>query len=146
MSGILPSSFTPTPTFDEHGTTPFATGGFSEVYEATLGGCFVAVKVLKITSAENIESVRKVGSSLLRLSKGSFTFGPKLLIKEVVGWKWLRHENILPFVGVSLKPPFFSIISERMENDNIMNFIKARPYYNRLRLVSEGEVVILRRY
>ena len=146
MFGVLPLSFTPTPTFDEHGTTPFATGGFSEVYEASLGGRCVAVKVLKITSVETIESVRKVGGPLLLLSKVLFTLGPKLLIKEVVGWKWLRHENILPFVGVSLKPPLFSIISERMENGNVMNFIKTHPNYNRLRLVSEGRVFILQRY
>ena len=129
--------------FDEHETTPFATGGFSEVYEATLEGRCVAVKVLKITDAETIESVRKVDSPLLPLPNGSLTLGPKLLVKEVVGWKWLRHENILPFVGVSLKPSLFSIISERMENGNIMGFIKARPNHNRMRLVSEGKRFIV---
>lgn len=63
---------------------------------------------------------------------------PKLLVKEVIGWKWLQHENILPFIGVTLTPPLFSIVSERMENGNIVDFIKARPDHNRLRLVSSG--------
>ena len=138
MFGILPSSFILTPTFDEHGTTPFARGGFSEVYEATFEGRCVAVKALKIPYAESIESVRKVSGLFLSPSKGLFTLDHKLLVKEVVGWKWVRHENVLPFIGVSLNPPLFSIISERMENGNIMNFIKAHPNYNRLRLVSEG--------
>lgn len=61
-----------TPIFDEYGITPFATGGFSEVYEATIEGRFVAVKTLKVTNAEAIESVRKV-SLLLPPSKGSLT-------------------------------------------------------------------------
>jgi len=61
----------------------------------------------------------------------------QLLVEEVVGWKWLQHENILPFLGVSLEPPFFLIISEQMENGNIINFIGAHPDFNRLHLVNE---------
>jgi len=56
---ILPSSFILTPTFDERGTTPFATGGFSEVYEASLDGRCVAIKVLDV-NAETINGVRRV--------------------------------------------------------------------------------------
>ena len=135
MFDILPSSFMLTPTFDGHGVTPFATGGFSDVYEATLDGRRVAVKVLKVNT-QTIKSVRRVSGPLPPPLKAPLTPSYKLLIKEVVGWKWIRHENILPFVGVLSKPPLFSIISERMENGNIMNFIQARPDYNRLRLVS----------
>jgi len=141
---ILPSSFILTPTFDERGTTPFATGGFSEVYEAALGGRRVAVKVLNVNT-ETIKSVRQVGRPLSP-SKESLTLDDRLLVKEVVGWKWLRHENILPFIGVSLEPPRCSIISERMENGNIMNFIEVHPNYNRLRLVSEGAASTLLSY
>ena len=68
--------------------------------------------------------------------------GPQLLVKEVVGWKWLRHDNILPFLGVSLESPLLSIISDRMENGSIMNFIKLHPNFNRLLLVSEGKISI----
>ena len=131
--------------FDERGVTPFATGGFSDVYEATLSGRSVAVKVLKVNT-QTIESVRRVSGLLPPLSKGLLTRGYKHLIKEVVGWKWVRHENILPFVGVLWKPPLFSIISERMENGNIMNFVKAHPAHNRLSLVSERRVYILPSY
>jgi serine/threonine protein kinase len=142
MFDILPSSFILTPTFDEHAATPFATGGFSDVYEATLGGRRVAVKVLKV-STETIKSVRRVSDLFPHPSKRSLTPADKLLAKEVVGWKWLRHENILPFVGVSLKSPVLSIISERMENGNIMNFIKVHPNHNRLCLVSVRRAPIL---
>ena len=59
MFGILPSSFILTPTFDKHGATPFAAGGFSEVYEVTLGSRRVAVKVLTATR-ETINVVHRV--------------------------------------------------------------------------------------
>ena len=68
------------------------------------------------------------------------TLDLKLLVKEVVGWKWLQHENILPFLGVMLAPSPISIASERMENGNIMDFVKTHQDYNRLRLVSGGGV------
>ena len=124
------------PTFNEREATPFATGGFSEVYEATLNGRPVVVKVLKVNT-QTIKSVRRVSGLFSPLPNELLTPGCKLLIKEVVGWKWVRHENVLPFVGVMSKPPLFSIISERMENGNIIGFIEAHPSYNRLRLVSE---------
>ena len=124
------------PTIDENKTTLIATGGFSKVYEATLDGRCVALKSLMI-DAETIGGAHKVRGLLPPTSKKQFTFSSKLLVKEVVGWKWLRHGNILPFVGVSLKPPIFSIISERMKNGSVVNFIKAHPNHNRLCLVSE---------
>ena len=134
---ILPSSFPLVPTFDGHQTTPFAMGSFSDVYEATLEGRCVAVKTLRITNTGSIDAVRKVCSHASPFVRKAITTVPQPLIKEVVRWKWLRHENILPFVGVLSKPPHFSIISERMENGSIMNFIRAHPNHNRLRLVSE---------
>lgn len=120
---ILPSSFVLTPAFDEREAVPFATGGFSDVYEASLDGRRVAVKVLKV-NAQTIKSVRRVSGLLPPPPNQSLTHDRKPLIKEVVGWKWVRHENVLPFVGVMSKPPLFSIISERMENGDIMSFIQ----------------------
>ena len=139
MFDILPSSFMLTPKSDKRGAAPFATGGFSDVYKASLGRRNVAVKVLKVDT-QAIKSIHRVSGPLPPSSNESLILGHKLLVKEVVGWKWVRHENILPFVGVSQRPPFFSIISEWMENGNIMNFIKAHPNHNRLHLVSEERV------
>ena len=73
MFRILPASFLLTPTFDEHGTEPFAKGGYSEVYKATIGGRYVAVKALKFADTETVENARKVGSLLLPLQKGRLT-------------------------------------------------------------------------
>ena len=61
--------------------------------------------------------------------------GFKLLAREVVGWKWLRHGNILPFVGVT---PDLAIVSDLMEHGNIMEFIAKNPHHNRLHLVSNA--------
>ena len=65
--------------------------------------------------------------------KRSLTSVIKLLASEVVGWKWLRHENILPFVGVT---PEFAIVSDFMEDGNIVKFIANHPRHNRLHLAS----------
>lgn len=66
----------------------------------------------------------------------------KSLAREVVGWKWLQHENILPFVGVT---PELAIISDLMEHGNVMEFITSHPCHNRLHLVGDmwiGNVLV----
>ena len=123
-------------TFDERETEPFATGGFSDIYKATIDGRPVAIKTLRVATTE-YKKVHKVNRSDMKTFEQLITRESKLLAKEVTGWKWLQHDNILPFLGVVLEPPRFSIISERMENGNVMDFIKAHPHHNRLQLVSE---------
>ena len=122
--------------FNERETAPFATGGFSDIYKATIDGRPVAIKTLRVTTTE-YRKVHKVNGSVMKTSKQLIIRESKLLAKEVIGWKWLQHDNILPFLGVVLEPQRFSIISERMENGNVMDFIKTCPNHNRLRLVSE---------
>ena len=124
------------PTFEERGTEPFATGGSSDVYKATLDGCPVAIKTLRVTTTTDLEKLHRVCRSVPKLFKVIAHTRPQLLVKEVVAWKWLQNENILPFVGVTLAAPFFSIVSERMAGGNITNFVKAHPDHNPLRLVS----------
>jgi serine/threonine protein kinase len=124
------------PTFEERETEPFATGGFSDVYKATLDGRLVAIKTLRVITTTDLEKLRKVSGLIPTALKWSLTLDPKHLINEVVGWKWLQHENILPFIGVTMTSPFFSIVSERMTGGTIMNFVKAHPDHNPLRLVS----------
>ena len=133
--GIFPQSFILEQAFDERETAPFATGGFSDIYKATIDGRPVAIKTLRVTTTE-CKKAHKVNRSVIKMSEQLIMRESKLLAKEVVGWKWLQHDNILPFLGIVLEPPRFSIISERMENGNIMCFIKAHPDHNRLRLVS----------
>ena len=68
----------------------------------------------------------------------------KNLIEGVIGWRWLRHENILPFVGIVLTTSArISIASEFMENGNIMDFIRKNQDYNRVDLVGQVRMVSL---
>ena len=136
---ILPSSFMLSQTFGKRGVKPFAVGGFSNVYEATLNGRHVAVKTLNVSTSTDPRKAHRVSDLTPKPLRWSLTpQNHKRLIKEVVGWKWLQHENILPFIGVTLAPPLFSIVSERMENGNIMGFVEAHPDHNRLHLVSDS--------
>ena len=58
--GIFPLSFVLEPTFDERETEPFATGGFSDVYKATLNRCPVVIKSLKVTTIADLGKVHRV--------------------------------------------------------------------------------------
>ena len=73
---ILPSSFILGPTFDECGAKPFATGGFSDVYEATLNGRLVAIKTLRVTTTTDLEKLHRVGSSAPKPFKVIAHIGP----------------------------------------------------------------------
>ena len=59
-----------------------------------------------------------------------------------MGWKWLRHDNVLSFVGVASIPSPFSVVSAWMENGNIMTFMKATPDQNPFSLVSTSRSVL----
>ena len=50
-------------------------------------------------------------------------------------WKHLKHQNILPLLGVNMGKSRFSMISEWMENGNINEYVKAHPDADRLGLV-----------
>ncbi|KAF9781132.1 kinase-like domain-containing protein [Thelephora terrestris] len=110
--GVLPASLMLTDGFDKIEPRPFASGRFAHVYKATYNGQPVVAKALKTASVDDLEDVHK------------------RFAKQVVGWKWLRHENILPFVGVASLPPPFSIVSVRVENGDIASFMRANPDQN----------------
>jgi hypothetical protein len=52
------------PAFEERGAEPFATGGFSDVYEATLSGRLVAIKTLKVSTTANPRKLHRVSGSV----------------------------------------------------------------------------------
>ncbi|KAF9646422.1 hypothetical protein BDM02DRAFT_3021911 [Thelephora ganbajun] len=64
----------------------------------------------------------------------------KRLVKEAVGWAWLRHENILPFIGIATQPIRFSMVSEWMPNGDIMSFIAHNPNQNLFPLLIDTAV------
>ena len=52
-----------------------------------------------------------------------------------MGWKTLRHPNILPLLGATMSMNQFVMVSEWMVNGNINEFVKANPDADRLGLV-----------
>ena len=51
-------------------------------------------------------------------------------------WKYLRHPNVLPLIGVTMTETQFAMVSEWMVNGNIREFVRAHPDVDRLGLVS----------
>ena len=58
-------------------------------------------------------------------------------------WRFLRHPNVLPLLGVSMSENRFAMISEWMSNGNINQFVEAHPKVNRFKLVRSPFVVLL---
>ena len=55
--------------------------------------------------------------------------------KEVVGWKSLRHPNVLPLLGVDMDETRFVTVSEWMVHGDIHEFMRANVDADRLELV-----------
>ena len=50
-------------------------------------------------------------------------------------WNALRHQNIMPLLGVSMGGSQFAMVSDWMGNGNINEFVKAHRNVNRFELV-----------
>ena len=59
-----------------------------------------------------------------------------MFCKEVITWKALRHQNVLPLLGVTMKKNQFAMVSEWMINGNVNEFIKKHINVNRFELVN----------
>ncbi|KAJ3335645.1 hypothetical protein HDU93_004790, partial [Gonapodya sp. JEL0774] len=95
--------------------SPFASGGFGEVYRGTWGGTRkVAVKCLVVKHPD--EKLKA------------------LLRSEVERWSRLRHPNILQLFGANLQatPPF--MVSPYMRNGNLLAYLTAYPHADRVEL------------
>ena len=54
----------------------------------------------------------------------------------MVTWRSLRHQNVLPLIGVVMSEDQFAMVSDWMVNGNINEFVEKNPDANRLALVS----------
>jgi len=52
-----------------------------------------------------------------------------------VGWRSLRHPNVLPLLGVTMTSDRLVMVTEWMANGNINEFLKANINADRLELV-----------
>ncbi|KAF9789363.1 kinase-like protein [Thelephora terrestris] len=94
---------------------PFASGGSGDVYEGTFGRSKVCIKRVRVYSKDGPEKAIRA------------------LCKEAVMWKHLEHNNIVPFLGITMEP--FQLVSEWMSGGNLSEHIREHPDANRLGLV-----------
>ena len=59
-----------------------------------------------------------------------------MFCNEVIGWRALRHPNVLPLLGAVMNQTRFIMVSEWMTNGSIRKFTTAHPDANRFELVS----------
>ena len=69
-------------------------------------------------------------------------YQPQRFCKEVITWKALHHQNVLPLLGVTMTNNQFAMASEWMINGNINGFIKSHAEADRFELV--GAWLLLR--
>ena len=139
-SEVLPTPLVLPGNLDNLGTLPANSNGPANIHKANYQGRVVAVKALEarhIQAPDNMHNVRTRWfiPSLFILTR----WACQRLVKEVIGWAWLRHENVLPFVGITMQPNQFSIVSEWIPNGDIMSFIAHNPNRNLFPLVSRDD-------
>ena len=116
------------------------------MWKGECDGREVAVKVLRTYETSDIQKIIGVGYLLCSLSTCEPTdISVQRFCKEVVMWKFLRHPNVLPLIGVTMSETRFVMISDWMVNGKITNFVKARPDVNRHGLVGSSPGVLLPR-
>ena len=66
--------------------------------------------------------------------------GLQSFCREGVAWKHLRHPNVLPLLGVTVSEHRFAMVSEWMENGNIIEFVEKDKPVNRADLVRRPSI------
>ena len=111
-------------------------GGFAKVWKGEHKGIEVAVKVLKIFEASDLVKIKRVGFPVCqRAHADGLAPTTQRFCKEVMPWKALRHQNVLPLLGVMMCDNQFVMASEWMANGNINEFIETHRDANRFKLV-----------
>ena len=119
---------------------PYCGGGFGEVFRYTNQGLEIAIKVLKIPSDRDLRKMSSVSPSRFSLRLHVPVHLPQPIqryYKEAITWKFLKHPNVLPLLGVPKNSLWsrFAMVSEWMTNGTIVQFVKARVDVNRFELV-----------
>ena len=129
----LPTSYTiPSHllTVDSH---PFASGGFGEVYRGTLNDSLVCVKRFRAATEEDLVVATKVRSQHFHSPYAYSRMNQKVICRDAVVWKTLRHPNVLPLLGATISPP--QLVSTLMPAGDLSKYIPKNPNANRICLV-----------
>ena len=111
-------------------------GGFWEIRRGTLNNTAIAIKSPRLATTTDIEKLREVRRKPAILLSVSLKRFVQRFCREVILWNSLSHPNILKLTGVlgSVDTLSFSTVSEWMERDTIMRYLKTNDA-NRLELV-----------
>jgi serine/threonine protein kinase len=129
-----------------HDRDPWASGGFADVFRGEYSGQNVAVKRLRIHNEDKV-TVNPVRSIVF--ASNCVLTKLKLLCKEALLWRQLRHPHVLEFFGVDVET-FASrnslcLVSLWMERGTLKEFIHSSAYNisnDRSRLVSVVSYVL----
>ena len=132
--GVLPKSYFPSGvTLSD--TYHHTRRGFADVWKGQLDGNQICVKVFRPQTPANLDKIKRVrGSSLF---SRALPDPNQRFYRDIVGWKYVSHPNVLPFLGVSETLFEFCIINPWMPNGNIIEYIQRYQSVDRLQLVSE---------
>ncbi|KAJ7235048.1 kinase-like domain-containing protein [Mycena rebaudengoi] len=83
-----------------------AAGGFGDIWQGSVRGQHVSVKVMRIFRKDDVEVAMK-------------DFGREALI-----WRQLSHPNLLPFFGLYYWDERLCLVSPWMENGNVLEFLR----------------------
>jgi len=136
-SGMLPASYILPSNLVSVGEYGWG-GGFAEVSKGEYRGRPVAVKHLKIKTRDGFDKIFKVRDRTRLATSHCRLRSTQRLCREILVWKRLSHQNVLPLLGVSVSknPQHFRIISEWMPNGSVTEYVGSNPEVNRMRLVS----------
>ena len=124
---------------------PLYQGGFAEVWKGKHEGIQVAVKVLKVFPTSDLLRITRVRFPVLLERMGwpaQLMLITQRFCKEAITWKALRHQNVLPLLGVTMSNNQFVMVSEWMANGNINEFVKTHRGENRFKLVGSSSCCI----
>jgi serine/threonine protein kinase len=110
-------------------------GGFANVSRGTYQGRPVAIKVVRVYITSDMDDILSVSLCSTYTATPVRMDGLQRFCREGVAWKYLRHPNILPLLGVTVSEHRFAMVSEWMENGNIVQFVGKDKHVNRTELV-----------
>jgi hypothetical protein len=114
---------------------PIAARGPYDVYQASLGGSKVWVKRLRIYSTAGSTDVTRVRHGYFCLTRSPLS-NIQDFCQEVVVWRRLSHQNIVPLLGVTVAP--FQSVSDWASGGELPDYIGSHPHVDRLGLVRCG--------
>lgn len=116
--GLLPRSVKVSLSYDRT-DNPLTAGGYADVWKGDYQGCEVAIKVLRVCQKSDINEITR------------------RFCREVMAWKTLCHQNVLPLFGVTMGNGQFAMASEWMIHGNINEFLKVHRDVDRFELLKD---------